>query len=443
MGKKELFGLLNAQLTNVYWSWGGTRSDGSIVFIGWAEEMERIPGSNLIRYCLWQYDKPRNSRPGAQERLRHVEDTLKHNRPAWLVFAKARDYDAEPRSIAFFQPDLIKVRLQREGDKVWATEIGKEAIPGLDSSHHWWVNQNQTYKHEISGNYLWSPKTKSDNSANPFYDNMLRVQPGDVVFSFADTLIKAVGVVTGYAESATKPDEFGSTGAQWGNEGWYVPVQFTELEQPIRPKDHIDQIAPTLPEKYAPIRTNGDGKQSVYLAEVPEAMASILKQLLDGQVGRITKSVDVVLEDKLDDVEEERIRIAQDIAETEKEQLVKSRRGQGLFKSRIETIEKGCRLTGVTDRSHLRASHIKPWRSCSNAEKLDGNNGLLLSPHVDHLFDRGFLSFEEDGKLMVSGRLNPEILSLWALDKIETGGSFNEGQKAYLDYHRKYVFRKS
>jgi putative restriction endonuclease len=441
MGKEELFKQLNAQLTNVRWSWGGTRSDGSVVFIGWSDGIERILGTNLIRFCVWQDDKPWNHKPGGQERLRHVEDTLKHNRHAWLVFAKARDYDAEPRSIAFFQPDLLKVSLQREGDQVWAYEIGKEAIPGLGSSHYWWVNQNQTYKHEIRGNYLWSPKTKSDNSTNPFYDNMMRVQPGDVVFSFSDTLIKAIGVVTGYAESSTKPDEFGTTGAHWGNEGWYVPVQFTELKQPIRPKDHIDLIAPTLPNKYAPIRSNGDGKQSVYLAEVPKAMASVLKRLLAGQVERITKSVDVVLEDKLDDVEEERIRLAPDIAETEKEQLVKSRRGQGLFKSRVETIEKGCRLTGVTDRSHLRASHIKPWRSCSNAEKLDGNNGLLLSPHVDHLFDRGFITFEDDGRLKVSSSLNPEILSLWALDKVENGGSFNDGQKAYLEYHRKHVFR--
>jgi putative restriction endonuclease len=58
-------------------------------------------------------------------------------------------------------------------------------------------------------------------------------------------------------------------------------------------------------------------------------------------------------------------------------------------------------------------------------------------------FDRGFITFEDDGRLKVSSSLNFEILSLWALDKVENGGSFNEGQKAYLDYHRKYIFREN
>ena len=62
---------------------------------------------------------------------------------------------------------------------------------------YWWVNQNQTYKAEVSGGFLWSPKTRKDGGRNQFYVNMTLVQPGDVVFSFCDTLIKAVGIVTG------------------------------------------------------------------------------------------------------------------------------------------------------------------------------------------------------------------------------------------------------
>ncbi len=76
---------------------------------------------------------------------------------------------------------------------------------------HWWVNQNQTYAHEVGGGYLCSPKTNSNVSKNRFYDAMTETQAGDVVFSFCDTLIKAVGVVTGPCQSAPKPTEFGST----------------------------------------------------------------------------------------------------------------------------------------------------------------------------------------------------------------------------------------
>ncbi|MEO8526672.1 MAG: HNH endonuclease signature motif containing protein, partial [Caldimonas sp.] len=59
---------------------------------------------------------------------------------------------------------------------------------------------------------------------------------------------------------------------------------------------------------------------------------------------------------------------------------------QGRFRSRVELTEPACRLTGVKDRRMLRASHIKPWAKSSNLEKLDGQNGLMHAPYVDHLF---------------------------------------------------------
>ena len=58
--------------------------------------------------------------------------------------------------------------------------------------------------------------------------------------------------------------------------------------------------------------------------------------------------------------------------------------------------------TGVWNPTHLRASHSKPWRDSSNEERLDAENGLLLTPTIDHLYDRGFISFEYSGDLIVS-----------------------------------------
>ena len=80
---------------------------------------------------------------------------------------------------------------------------------------------------------------------------------------------------------------------------------------------------------------------------------------------------------------------------TEKRQVILARRGQGKFRERVSMIERACRITQVNRPEHLIASHCKPWRDCeSNDERLDGENGLLLTPTVDHLFDRGFISFE-------------------------------------------------
>ncbi len=65
-------------------------------------------------------------------------------------------------------------------------------------------------------------------------------------------------------------------------------------------------------------------------------------------------------------------------------------------------IEQKCRVTGVSNLTHLHGSHWKLWRDSSNEERLDGENGLLLTSTIDHLFDRGFISFENSVELIVS-----------------------------------------
>ena len=69
---------------------------------------------------------------------------------------------------------------------------------------YWWVNQNQTYRHEIAGGYLWSPKRNANGARNPFYEAMREVAPGDLVFSFVDTRIPAVGIAQSYCWESPK-----------------------------------------------------------------------------------------------------------------------------------------------------------------------------------------------------------------------------------------------
>lgn len=293
--------------------------------------------------------------------------------------------------------------------------------------------------HEVKGGYLWSPKTKANGSRNFFYETMTQTQPGDVVFSFCDTYIKAIGIVTGPHESAPKPTEFGNAGDYWSHEGWYVPVQYIELASPIRPKDQMQALGPTLPPKYSPLQVNGDGNQGVYLAPVPSDMAAVLRQLLNGQVEAVEQGV-VVEEVAAADKEQQRIASDKTLPETERSQLVKARVGQGLFRSHVELLEPRCRVTGVADRRFLRASHIKPWALSNDFEKLDGNNGLMLAPHVDHLFDKGYISFHDDGSLLTSKLLPASVLSAWRIDGVAVHQSFSNEQAAYLLYHRSNVF---
>lgn len=318
----------------------------------------------------------------------------------------------------------------------------------------WWVNQNQTWRHEIAGGYLWSPKKKSNGHVNPFYESMREVAPGDLVLSFKDTLIAAIGIAQSNCYECPKPPEFGTAGRNWGNIGWKVDVKFSSLENPVRPKDHINHLRHLLPSRYSPLLPSGDGSQSIYLTEIPEPLFRALSSLIGSEarnirrigeqfVRDVTSAVgpaqDMVLwEEHLRDevINDARVRA------TEKEAIVLARRGQGLFRQRVSSIETRCRVTGVSNPEHLRASHCKPWRDSSNNERLDGENGLLLTPTIDHLFDRGFISFEGNGTLIISPVAHAQSLKRMGVetDKVVKVGSFTEGQKSYLDYHRESVF---
>ena len=129
--------------------------------------------------------------------------------------------------------------------------------------NYWWVNQNQTHRHEIAGEYMWSPKFSKNNRRNPYYDNMVKVSPGDLVYSFIDTKIQYIGIIQSRGFSYLKPGEFGSEGDTWDDEGWKVRVIYCPLENIIRPKDHIDQLRPFLPDKYSPLqKDSGNGPQN-------------------------------------------------------------------------------------------------------------------------------------------------------------------------------------
>lgn len=305
---------------------------------------------------------------------------------------------------------------------------------------YWWVNQNQTYKHEVPDGYLWSPKRNKNGARNQFYENMQRVEAGDVVFSFAETFIKAVGVAAGPARSANKPTVFGKTGENWSQDGWFVPVDFTIVSNPIRPIEHMRLLSQLLPDKYAPISSEGKGRQGAYLAEIPLEMGSTLLGLLGSP--ELAMSA-VRLDDLRFDPEEQQIAADESLGETEKATLILARRGQGKFRSRVQTVEPACRVTGVSAEKFLIASHIKPWKYADNQERLSGNNGLFLSPHIDRLFDSGFISFTAAGKMLVSPALDHDVLSKWHVDSRMSVGRFNGEQAHFLAYHQAERFQSA
>lgn len=321
---------------------------------------------------------------------------------------------------------------------------------------YWWVNQNQTFRHEVEGGYLWSPQRNSNGNRNPFYETMREVAPGDLILSFVDTRIGAIGIAVSYSYQCPKPKEFGETGAYWDNVGWKVRVRFQRLQNQVRPKDHLGLLRPLLPDRYSPLQTNGNGIQSVYLTELSSELfgaialligveANHVRDLASNQPLRDRQVVSADMEMWEHHLEDE-IESDTSLPSTEREALIMARRGQGLFRQRVAQIEQICRITKVDNPAHLRASHAKPWRDCiNNEERLDGENGLLLTPSIDHLFDRGFISFEDSGRLVLSPVADMASLERMGVPTTEplNVGAFSEGQRHFLEYHRNSVFLQS
>jgi hypothetical protein len=317
----------------------------------------------------------------------------------------------------------------------------------------WWVNHKQTFRHEFGGNFVWSPKTKRGGALNRFYETMREVAPGDLVFSYAGGVIQGFGIAQTHCYTSPRPNEFGHIGEAWDEIGWRVDVNFVRIRRLLRPADHMGALAPVLPQRYSPIRPNGHGNQAVYLASIPRAMASMLGQLISPKLLRMIQGVRTAEEPEVidtelrgisewEEAETKRILQAKTLAETTRRALIKARLGQGLFRHNLSRFESHCRITGVTYQAHLFASHIKPWRESTNEERLNGENGLLLTPSIDHLFDRGFISFEDNGELLVSDVAHKESVRRMGIDTehVVRVGAFSDGQKIFLAHHRRAIF---
>lgn len=261
---------------------------------------------------------------------------------------------------------------------------------------------------------------------------MALARAGDVVFSFAKGKIGHVGIVDGDATFEDKPDY--AIDAPWANNGWMLPVTFTAVTPPINPREHLDVIARYRPESHSPIQANGHGTLN-YLSAISDEFGNELLKIVDLDLDKLTAHV--AKDSVLDDIKA----IDKDSSNspTVKLQLSRARIGQGAFRKRVLAMEPACRVTGIAVPALLRASHIKPWRESTNAERLDGANGLMLAPHIDLLFDQHLISFTDEGQLIVSKKMDDSVLRGWHIFKSAVAGAFNERQKIYLSAHREYL----
>lgn len=128
---------------------------------------------------------------------------------------------------------------------------------------------------------------------------------------------------------------------------------------------------------------------------------------------------------------------------TRQSEIRRARQGQGLYREKLLAECPFCPITMINDERLLIASHIKPWVVSTDKEKLDHKNGFMLSPLYDKLFDRGFMTFSDDRKIILSNWISPankrrlgvndgQFIQMLPLD---------DERQTYLEFHRSSVFK--
>ncbi|WP_339189856.1 HNH endonuclease [Paenibacillus sp. FSL P2-0121] len=293
--------------------------------------------------------------------------------------------------------------------------------------NHFIVFQNASYDEERSGGFLWAPTKNNDGRTFHHWTAMTNVKKGDLIFNSVGGQL--LDVITALEDCKEQEKPVGlDKNELWRNHGWYVKGKYVGVNNPIKYSDYTEDISNLQAPRYAPFNIKGGGNQG-YLYQISLEFANFLLDLLG-----LTRPGE---EDIIIEIENE---LPSSLDPTEKEQIVKTRIGQGLFKTKLLKFGCKCRICGISNPDFLIASHTKPWRVSNNQERLDIYNGFLLCPAHDALFDKGYISFEDNGAIIISDALDEIgriLLNVHISMKIEV----MEQHAKYLAFHRQGVFK--
>lgn len=287
-----------------------------------------------------------------------------------------------------------------------------------------WVNVGGSYNEVKEQNYLWAPQYGMDKNGKKFsfasWETMKDVEPGDIIFCNKDREIVYVATASGIPKPAPRPSN--RTFDKWEREGTRIDVDLTVLEHPINVSVFSEIFMNTYNEMCRPtvFAINGFCTQT-YLCEIPEAAAKMIASFIIDNISIEFKK--------------ENTKVKEATGST-KETIIQSRVGHGPYRDKLFKKWGGkCAVTGIDNKSILTASHIVSWSISNDNEKVDPYNGLPLIPNLDKLFDRGMISFADDGSLLYKQGLHDLLLEL----KIPLNSKINnlfEENKKYLKRHR-------
>ncbi len=290
----------------------------------------------------------------------------------------------------------------------------------------WIVYQGSSWKRARAGGYLWAPKLSlpkpgKTQQTRTYWSNMQRVRPGDMIFSGINNAIRAVSEASQPAYTSVRPDPRDADA--WYGDGWRLDIAYADLPTPLLYGDWVPNVLTEMQKRHSPFSSGGTPNQG-YLYEIPDSVGEYLSDRGHAQGLDLAGMAAAAAPSTAG-------------GETVRQALTNARLGQGKFRQDLLAAWKGeCAVSEVRHPQLLRASHIKPWASSNNVERLDPANGLLLSAAYDAAFDALLVSFEHDGGIVLAADFAPAAAIAAGISPTAKLRSTGEAARGYLAAHR-------
>lgn len=299
----------------------------------------------------------------------------------------------------------------------------------------YWVNLRSSFDEVMNESFLWTPKQKVDKNGKlvtaPHWKIVQQVKKGDLIFGYAKKRIMVVAEATSDAYSAQVPASRRSVHPE--KIGTKVDVLTHNVIPDMNAGDVLSSFGPALVQEDAPRLFDRDGKVcQIYMTRLQREVG--LRLL--GMTHLTSLRVDALVDGEHPD---------EPLSPTTREAIIAARVGQGKFRQDLIKYWEGqCAVTSLRSPDLLIASHIKRWEVANNAERLDPANGLLLSPNLDKLFDKNLISFDDDGKIILSSGLDAadrKAMGVSAGMKLRMPPS--KKQRSFLAWHRQKLVKSN
>lgn len=281
----------------------------------------------------------------------------------------------------------------------------------------YWVNLGGTHNEVKDNLFLWAPYDEQRRLKH--WDVVAQVKEGDIIFCAYGSYVYHVAIAQADAFKAERP----ATRKKQGGYGYQVNIAFEPNAHPVLKS----QLAPDFLSRF-----NESCSTKVF---THKGVAQFYMSRLSTEAGLFLLDSVGLSGDPIHTVQE---LSQQSAAVTEREALILARIGQGQFRQDLlARWNGGCALTGLKNQSLLVASHIVPWADATNAERLTADNGLPLVVHIDCLFDRGLISFGDDGTLLLSDSLGDNERKVFNFARYKGINGLTDGNRHFLRRHRK------